>query len=246
MLDTLASYGVSDEYIRVDHDAGSGLAIILVDDEGENVIAVTPGANMCLREADIHAAADLLRRADVVLTQLEVPIEPTERALDIAREGAALCILNPAPAAPVPDRVLAKVDVLTPNQSEARLLTGLPTDTLDGAGDAGKALLAKGVGSVIITLGAQGALLFCDGDCEHVPPVEVDPVDTTGAGDAFMAGLATCLGRGFPLRESTCFANVVGALSTQKPGAMPSMPRAAEVSAFLRSLPEYDNPLATP
>lgn len=242
MLETLDSYGVDDDYVCVTKAAGSGLAIILVDENSENVIAVTPGANMELSPADVDSGADELRTADVLLTQLEVPLEATEHAIDVAHEGDALCILNPAPAAPVPDSLLRKIDVLTPNQSEARLMSGLPTDTLDDAETAGRALLDKGAKAVVITLGAQGALLLRPGQCHHAAPISIEPVDTTGAGDAFMAGLATCLGSGLSLEESTRFANVVGALSTTKPGAMPSMPTKEEVASFVRRLPGWEIP----
>lgn len=236
MLATLDSYGVAGDYIRVDAEAGSGVALVFVDQRGENMIAVISGANMRLGPADVDAAADKVRAADVLLMQLEVPLEANERAMDIALEGGALCILNPAPARPLPDRVLGKVHLLTPNQNEAKVLTGLATDTLEGARAAGLALLDRGVQTVVVTLGGRGALIVRPGETVHLEGVPVDTLDTTGAGDAFMAGLAVALGEGKSLEEATRFANIVGALSTKKPGAMPSLPTRDEVEAFVWTL----------
>jgi ribokinase len=145
-----------------------------------------------------------------------------------------VCILNPAPARPLPDRLLGKVHLLTPNQSEASVLTGIPADTLEGAEAAGRALLDKGVQTVILTLGAQGALIVRPDRTLHVAGITVDALDTTGAGDAFMAGLAVALAEGKALEDATRFANVAGALATRKPGAMPSLPTRDEVEAFAR------------
>jgi ribokinase len=236
MVETLHAHGVAGDYIRVDTESGSGVALVFVDKQGENMIAVISGANMRLGPADVDAAAGKVRAADVVLMQLEVPLEANERAVDIALEGGALCILNPAPARPLPDRVLKKIHLLTPNQNEAKVLTGLPADTLEGARAAGLALLDRGVQTVIVTLGARGALIVRPDDTVHLEGVPVDTLDTTGAGDAFMAGLAVALGEGKSLEESTRFANIVGALSTKKPGAMPSLPTRDEVETFVRTL----------
>jgi len=236
VLDTLNSYGVACDHVLVDKEAESGVALIVVDQGAENIIVVIPGANMRIAPTDVDSAADRLRAADVLLMQLEIPLDAVERAIDIAREGSALCVLNPAPARPLPDRILKKVHLLTPNQSEANVLTGIPTRTLKGAQVAGQALLNKGVQAVIITLGVQGALIVRRGGTLHVRGIRVDAFDTTGAGDAFMAALAVGLAGGETLEKATRFANVVGALSTKKLGAMPSLPTREEVDAFIRAL----------
>ena len=236
MLETLNSYGVACDYVRVDNGAGSGVALVIVDKKAENVVVVISGVNMHIDLTDVDAAADKLRDAHVLLMQLEVPLDAIERAVDIALEGGALCVLNPAPARPLPDCILRKVDLLTPNRHEAKVLSGVSTDTLDGAEAAGQALLGKGAQAVIITLGAQGALIVRPGETLHLEGVPVDALDTTGAGDAFMAGLAVALAEGRSLEEATRFANMVGALSTKKPGAMPSLPTRDEVEAFARTL----------
>lgn len=232
MLETLAGHGVDCRHMQADHDADSGVALVLVDRQAENVIVVNPGANMRISEADVDAAADLISAADVVLVQLEIPLPVVERTLTVARAGNAQCILNPAPARPLPDHILERVHVLTPNQNEARVLTGIAADSLAGAAAAGQALLARGVPSVIVTLGARGALIARAGHTTHVPCPRVAACDTSGAGDAFMAGLAVALAEGQSLTAAAGFANRIAALSTTRPGAMPSMPARAEVEAF--------------
>jgi ribokinase len=236
MLDNFNSHGMALDHIQVDTEAGSGVAVILVDKHAENSLVVVPGANMRIAPADVEAAARVLRAADVLLMQLEIPLETIQRAVDIAHEGDTLCVLNPAPARPLPDRILEKVHLLTPNQSEAKILTGIPAHTLEGAETAGRALLDKGVRTVIITLGAQGALIVRPGETTHAEGVSVDAVDTTGAGDAFTAGLAVALAEGKTLEQATRLANLAGALSATKPGAMPSLPSREEVEAFTQAL----------
>jgi ribokinase len=236
ILDNFSSYGVACDHITVDEEAGSGVALIVVDKRAQNTIVVVPGANMRLSATDVDAAADRLRAADVLLMQLEIPLEAIERAIEIALESNTLCVLNPAPARPVPDHILKKVHLLTPNQNEAEMLTGVSADTLEGAKVAGQVLLDKGVPTVIITLGVQGALIVRPSQTLHIAGVSVDAFDTTGAGDAFMAGLAVALAEGKTLEAATRLANVSGALSTTKPGAMPSLPTRDEVEALARTL----------
>lgn len=233
MLETLNSYGVNCDFIKLDPEAKSGVALVIVDEHGENVVAVIPGTNMHITPADVEAAADQLRAADVLMTQLEIPLDAIEKAIDIALEGDTLCILNPAPARPLPDSILKKVHLLTPNQNEVKVLTGIPADTLEGAETAAKALLEEGVKAVIVTMGSDGALIVYPDETLHVKGARVEAVDTSGAGDAFMAGLGVALGEDKSLEEATRFANYVAALSTTKPGAMPSMPTRAAVDAFL-------------
>jgi ribokinase len=241
MLDNFRSYGMTQDHIQVDAEAGSGVAVILVDKQAENILVVVPGANMRIAPADVGAAAGVIRAADALVMQLEIPPDAIQRAVDIAHEGDTLCVLNPAPARPLPDAILEKVDLLTPNQIEAKMLTGIPAHTLEGAVAAGRALLDKGVQSVIITLGARGALIVRPGETTLVEGVSVDAVDTTGAGDAFTAGLAVGLAEGKTLEQATRFANLAGALSATKPGAMPSLPTRDEVEAFARALESQTN-----
>ncbi len=240
MLETLDSYGVGCDFIKVDEGSGSGVALITVDKRPQNVIVVIAGTNMRITPADVMAAQSRIREADVVMMQLEIPIDIVECAAEIACTGNARCILNPAPAQPLSERLIKKLHLLTPNQQEAKVLTGIPADTLEGAEKAGKALLKMGAKEVIITLGPMGALIVTGDETIHIPGIHVeDAVDSTGAGDAFMGGLSIALARGKSLENATRYANIIGALSIRKPGAMSSMPTAEEAGSFARSLSGY-------
>lgn len=236
MLETLHGEGVNCEAIQTDHHVGSGVALVVVDKIPENIVVVVPGANMHITPEDIEAAAGKLQAVDVLMMQLEIPLETIEHALEIARKEDTFCILNPAPAHPLPESILRKTHLLTPNQNEAKILTGVHADTLEGAKAAGKALLAMGAQSAIITLGSMGALLVRPGECIHLEGTQIeDAIDTSGAGDAFMGGLAVAIAEGKSLEDATRFANINGALSTRRPGAMPSMPTRREVDNFILS-----------
>ena len=240
MLETLNSYGVGCDFIKVDDGSGSGVALVTVDKKPENMIIVIPGTNMRITPADVMAAESRIRDADVVMMQLEIPLDIVECAADIARNSNTRCILNPAPAQPLSERLIKKFYLLTPNQQEAKILTGIPADTLEGAKKAGKALLKMGAQDVIITLGPMGALIVTGNETIHIPGIHMeDAVDTTGAGDAFMGGLSVALARGKSLENATRYANIIGALSTRKPGATPAMPTAEEAESFTRSLSGY-------
>ena len=234
ILDTLKFYEVDTRYFQIDKSVDSGMAMVIVDAQPQNVIAVTPGANMCLSFSDIDRAKNDLCSAAVVLAQLEVPLEVVERAAEIVGQGDGLFILNPASAVPLSKNILKKVDILTPNQTEAKLLTGIETDTLDGAESAGKKLISMGVKKVVITLGEKGAIIIRDGFVDFVPAYNIkDAVDPSGAGDAFMGGLAVALAKGMDLKDATKYGNLIGGLSTRKQGAMPSLPSLQEVENYL-------------
>ena len=211
----------------------SGVALIFVDDGGENCIAVAPGANATLTPEDVDAAKELITGADVMVMQLETPIESVERAATLARENGVRVILNPAPARPLNDELLATVSILTPNESEAELLTGIQVEDDESAAAAARALVARGVDTVILTLGSQGAFVFESDAGELVPSFEVQAVDTTAAGDVFNGSLAVGLSEGMPLGKAVRFANAAAALSVTKLGAQPSAPTRAETDTFL-------------
>lgn len=235
MLGTLAGYGVDASLVRVDESVGSGIALVVVDKRPENIIVVVPGTNMCIEPAEIDAAAACIHAADVLLAQMEIPLPAIKRAFEVARQGKTFCILNPAPARPLPDEIYQMIDLITPNQNEAKALTGISAETVEGAESAGKALIDRGVPAVIITLGAQGALLVLPNETHHLEGLHIqDALDTTGAGDAFMGGLAVSLANGKSLLKAIRFANVVGVLSTRRLGAMPSMPGQDEVEEYIR------------
>lgn len=234
ILDTLNFYELDLRYFQIDENADSGMAVIIVDEQPQNEIVVTPGSNMRLSLNDINQAKNDISTAAVVLAQLEVPVEIVDRTADIVAQGDGLFILNPAPAVPLSKELLEKVDILTPNQTEAKILTGLEVETLAGAELAGKKLISMGVKKVVMTLGEKGAMIIQDNYADYIPAYKInDAIDPSGAGDAFMGGLAVGLTNGMLLNEATKYGNLIGGLSTKKHGAMPSMPSLKEVNNFL-------------
>ena len=213
----------------------TGAAYIFVEETtGNNAIIVSPGAAMLISPGDIDANEDLIRSAGVFVTQLEQPIDAAMRALEIANGARVTTILNPAPAASLPDRIYTLCDYVTPNETEAEELTGIKVLTVDDARRAATALLEKGVGAVIVTLGEKGALLHTADRSDHVPAVNAGPViETTGAGDAFNGGLAAALSRGVAPLQAVRFACAVAGISVTRPGTAPSMPTLREVEAVL-------------
>ncbi len=237
----LAAEGIPGDSLIRTEEAATGVALIMVDAEGRNQIAVASGANLHLLPEQARPHAPLLTSwSQILLCQLEIPVATVEWALAIAREHAILTILNPAPAQPLPDALLSLVDCLTPNAGEAQILSGIPVDGPDTAAEAARRLLARGVKRVIVTLGHQGAL-FCDGaSALHFPAFPVKSVDTTGAGDAFNGALAAGLAAGGTWEEALPLANAAGALACTKRGAQISFPNRAEVEAFLQELRSRD------
>lgn len=229
-----AKAGVVPE-VTVDRDSFTGAAMIFLEDAtGNNAIIVTPGAASRITPEDVEARKDLIQAAGIFLTQLEQPVPAAHRGLEIARAAGVTTILNPAPAAPLPDAMLALCDYLTPNESEAEALTGLPVTSPEQAKTAAEALRAKGVGAVVITLGGQGALYHDGTTTIHAPIVSAGKVvDTTGAGDAFNGGFAVALAEGMPIEQALRFASVTAGISVTRPGTAGSMPTRAEIMARL-------------
>ncbi|ESY09563.1 ribokinase [Mesorhizobium sp. M0615] len=213
----------------------TGAAYIFIEETtGNNAIIVSPGAAMLISPEDIEANAGLIGGAGVFVTQLEQPIDAALRALEIARGAGVTTILNPAPAAKLPDRIYTLCDYVTPNETEAEELTGIKVSSIDDARRAADSLLKKGVGSVIITLGEKGALLHTAARSDHVPVVNAGAVvETTGAGDAFNGGLAAALAKGVEPLQAVRFACAVAGISVTRPGTAPSMPTLQEVEALL-------------
>lgn len=222
--------GIVTDFVVRDPDAPSGVALIFVDEHGENMLAVAPGANTRLSPDDVERAAGAIASADALVLQLEIQTETAQRALTIARRHGVRTVLNPAPARVLPAEVLALVDVLTPNEHEATLLSSEGGQTIE---QAAQHLLATGVKAVVVTMGADGAMIVTGNARQRVAGFRVKPVDTTAAGDAFTAALACALARGEEMAAAVRFANAVGALTVTKMGAQPSLPMAAEVEAFL-------------
>ncbi len=234
---TWADAGVIPE-ITVDHDSFTGAAYIFIDEaSGDNAIIIAPGAANNISEADVEAQSDLIGSASVFMTQLEQPIASAGRALQIARSGGtARTILNPAPAAEIPQDILALCDFVTPNETEAEGITGIPVHSLDDAERAADALLSQGVGAAIITLGENGVLYRDRDRIVHVPAFNAGPVvETTGAGDAFNGGLATALAAGSDPIDAVRFGCATAAISVTRAGTAPSMPLLHEIEELLSS-----------
>ncbi len=224
--------GIYTGFLAWDESEPSGVALILVDQGGENMIAVAPGANARLSPADVQAAEEAIRAAECVLLQLEIPLATVEAAVELARRYERRVILNPAPAARLPASLLNKVSLLTPNQTEAQTIAGLAA-ALPPEETARRLAEATGVKEIVLTLGSQGCLVASQGQAQRVPAFPVEPVDTTAAGDAFNGALAVALARGLGLLEAARFANAAGALAATRPGAQPSLPRLAEVERLI-------------
>jgi ribokinase len=233
LLNNLAAAGVDHTFVVHDPQAATGVALIAVDDAGQNSIIVASGANVRLSPADVDGAEAAIAGADALLLQLESPLETVTRAAKVAHAHGVPVILNPAPARSLPGVLLALVDVLIPNESETALLTGLPVGDPAEAEAAATALRELGVGTVILTLGERGALLAREDGAEYFPAFEVTPVDTTAAGDAFVGGFAVALAEGRSLAEAVQWGNGAGALATTKLGAQPSLPTRQDLEGLL-------------
>jgi len=230
-LENFRQAGVDTTHVGFTEEAFSGVAPIAVDPEGRNSIVIVTGANDLLSFEDLERARPAIAAADVLVAQLELPVETTLAALRIAREEGVRTILNPAPAREkLSDELYRLSDVLCPNEPETELLTGMP------AGEqAARELLRRGAGAVVLTLGERGCLVVSGETAVEVPVEAVRAVDTTGAGDAFVGALATFLAAGRPLVDAAQRANAVAAVSVRGPGTQTSFPRAADLPAGLLS-----------
>jgi ribokinase len=228
LLDNLSNNQV--DVSRVQRDsAATGTATIIVDAHGQNSIVLSPGANGKVMPADV---ADL-PEARILILQFEIPPDAVFRAAQLAREKGMRVIVNPAPARKVGPELMKLVDILVPNESELSLLTGTPVTDSASAEAAARLMIAQGAGMVIVTRGEHGSLTVTQNDIYHVPAFQVDVIDTTAAGDAFIGGLAVSLAEDKPIREALTYANACGALATTKFGAQPSLPTRDEVQEFL-------------
>jgi ribokinase len=214
--------GIDASHVRQVKGVSSGVAPIFVDPSGQNRIIVVKGANDELKPADVDAAADVLRSADCIVLQFEIPLETVYYTIQFARQNRIRCILNPAPAQVIDLRAIADLDYFVPNESEAEAICGMPVRDVDDARRCADKLLASGIRRVIITLGDKGALLAGAEGMEHVPAFKVNSLDSTGAGDAFIGSFATFLGEGLPELEAVRRANLYAGLSTTGVGTQKS------------------------
>ena len=235
--------GLREEAVDVSHvetsvGTSSGLAVIGVEDSGQNCIIVIPGANGHVTPADVMAAESVIAAADVLLLQLEIPVAAVITAIRIARQHKVLTVLDPAPALKSFPAELLCVDVICPNESEASLITGLPVTNVAEALAAARHLQSLGARIAVITLGSRGCVVCDESDNpRQVPPFPVTAVDTTAAGDAFAGALGFCLALGQPILEALRFASAAGALAATRHGAQPAMPRLDEVNALVAQSP---------
>jgi ribokinase len=223
------------DHVLTDKDAPSGVALIFVGEDGENSIAVASGSNANLSPSDVETASDAISSADILIMQLETPLETVQKAASIASENGVKVILNPAPAQALSDDILSHVSILTPNESEAELLTSIKVENEKDAAAAADALMAKGIETVIVTMGPKGAFVVTADSKEAVPGFSVKAVDATAAGDVFNGTLAVAIAEGKPLNEAVSFANAAAALSVTKLGAQPSAPTREEIDKSLNS-----------
>ena len=239
LLSMARSEGIDTRFVGIDPNEATGVALIEVDAQGQNSIAVASGANFTLTAADVASAFAQLERVDLLVMPLETPIDTIVTAAELARKAGARVVLNPAPAQHLSPELLKNVDVLIPNEYEAAFMTGIAIHSPQDARQAAAHLLQSGPGVVIVTMGSQGALIAQAAQSEIVytqtSAFSVKAVDTTAAGDGFVGALAVALGEGLSLPAAARFASAAAAISVTRVGAQPSLPTRAEVEDFLRA-----------
>ena len=224
--------GINTSYIFSDSEHPSGVALITVDDKAENCIVVASGANAHLMPADLMKSAEAIQQADLILMQLEIPMDTVEYVAETGHLLGKKVILNPAPAHPLSASLLKHLYMITPNETEAEMISGVKITDEATAIEAARVLSGMGVQNVIITLGSKGALAYCEGNVDFVPALKVEAVDTTAAGDVFNGALTVALSEGRSLTEAVRFACKASAISVTRVGAQASAPYRNEVDIF--------------
>ena len=222
------------DYVLTDESEPSGVAMICVDEDGENSIAVASGANSKLSPSDIQKYSEVISSADILVMQLEIPLETVHQAASIASDNDVTVILNPAPAQELSDDLLSHISILTPNESEAELLTGIKVDSEEKASKAADVLMDRGVEFILLTMGPRGVYIATAEFKELISGFKVKAVDATAAGDVFNGALAVAIAENKPIREAVSFANAGAALSVTKLGAQPSAPNKEEINKLLK------------
>lgn len=225
--------GMDLTHILTDAESPTGTALITVEDKGENRIIVVPGANARLTENDVESLSAEINSCRFVLTQLEIPLPTVLRVAEMASAAGKQLILNPAPARPLPDSLLQKVFLITPNETEAEILTGIRVSDVESARRAALWFREKGVQQIVITMGSQGAFVFTDDFQGMVPAYKVKAIDTTAAGDVFNGALTVALSEGKTTADAARFGCAASALAVMRPGAQSSIPTRTEIDAFL-------------
>jgi ribokinase len=230
--DLYAEEGVDAALVSVSTERATGVGFIILNDKGENFIILDMGANELMDASTVDAGEERIKASDVVMTVLEIPVVAAARAMELGRKHGAKTILNPAPARALPDSVFSHVDYLTPNESELRILLGLPADDPRSSRELAGELRRRGVRNVVVTLGRTGALILTDDLDIMVPAIPVDVVDTTGAGDAFNSGFAVALAEGRDIIDAVRFGVICGGLACTKLGVIPGLPHRAQADAL--------------
>jgi len=221
-IENFRKQGIDPTHVKQVEGLSSGVAPIFVEPNGQNRILVVKGANDAVKPADVDAAADVLKSADCIVLQFEIPVDTVYYTVAFARKHGIRCMLNPAPAQPVDVGALRDLDYFVPNESEAEAITGLSVRSVDDTKNCARKLVEGGIRRVIITLGANGSLLATRDETVHIPPFPVQSIDSTGAGDAFIGSFAVFLGEGVPEKEALRRANLYAALSTTGVGTQKS------------------------
>lgn len=234
-LDAMKELNMKQDYVFVTEEAETGCALILVDENtSQNEIVVLLGACNTITDDEVDSLTNTLKDSEYLLTQLETNVSATNRVIDIAHKNHTKVILNTAPVQPIEDEVLKKVYLITPNEVEAEILTGIPVDSKENADKAADWFFEKGVENVLITLGGRGVYIATNEKREISPAYHVEAIDTTGAGDAFNGGLVAALAEGKNLWEAAAFANALAAIAVQRLGTTPAMPTREEIEQFIK------------
>lgn len=236
LTNSMRNVGVNLNNIFIDKEENTGTALITIDKEGQNKIIVISGSNMKLSLSDIESQRMLFGHVKIVLAQLEIPLDTVLKTAELSKNEGAIFILNPAPAQQLPDELLHRIDFLTPNEIELEQISGIKVSDEESAGKAALDLINRGVRNVIVTLGSNGSLLVNKNEIKKFPAIEVQAVDTTGAGDSFIGAFAFSLAKGNDTEKSVKFANKVASICVTKMGAQSSMPFYNEVELFENQL----------
>lgn len=228
-LESYKAEGINTKYISIEAGVSSGVALIFVAESGENSIGINPGANAKLSPSHIQAAKEAVKNSQVLLTQLETPIPAVLKAMQISKAAGTKTILNPAPAAELPEEIFGLLDYFTPNQTETEMYTGIFPNSEASAREAAEVLLSKGVKNVIITMGSKGSFCMNSEQAEFVPAIKVKAIDTVAAGDTFNGVFASAIARGEPLVKSLNLATVAAGIAVTRKGAQDSAPSLEEI-----------------
>ena len=234
LIKNLTENGIDIKYIIDDSETYTVLALIMVDKNGDNILAVASGADMRIQKEDIDRAKEIIKSSDILLIQLEIPLHIVEYAINIAFNEGVKVLLNPAPAQKLSKDLLKKVFVLTLNKKEAELLSNVKIKDLQSSKMSAKKLLENGTENIVLTLGKNGSILATKKETIHINGLNVNAIDTTGAGDAFCGALAVAMSSGKELKNAVIYANYVGALATTKIGAQEALPTKEELENFIR------------